>query len=97
MAAFAVPFTRDEEIFGKGGPQDAVGVNLEQQHYHNEFSQEKLNEIHRHLWSAGSKMNISPLHHQKVLLRKIILSERSDLHLVWFDRIIYIQPLQTVF
>ena len=52
-----------------------------------------LNAIHDHLWIAGSYGNISALHHQRVILRKIIPSELPKLHLVWFDRIIYIKPL----
>ncbi|KAM0795626.1 hypothetical protein BDR22DRAFT_870394 [Usnea florida] len=58
-----------------------------------DFSTTDLNDIHSHLWIAGSKGNISPLHHQRVLLRKIIPSEQARLHLVWFDRIIYVKPL----
>ena len=53
----------------------------------------ELNNIHSHLWMAGSYGNISTLHHQRVLLREIIPSELSRLHLVWHDRIIYIKPL----
>lgn len=58
-----------------------------------DFSTDDLNIIHSHLWIAGSHRNISPLHHQRVLLRKIIPSEQARLHLVWFDRNIYIKPL----
>ena len=58
-----------------------------------DFSTTDLNNIHSHLWIAGSPGNISPLHHQRVLLRKIIPSEQARLHLVWFDRIIYVKPL----
>ena len=58
-----------------------------------DFSMTDLNEIHRHLWIAGSYGNINTLHHQRVLLRNIIPSELSRLHLVWFDRTIYIKPL----
>lgn len=58
-----------------------------------EFSMTELNEIHRHLWIAGSYGNISTIHHQRVLLRDIIPSELPRLHLVWFDRTIYIKPL----
>ncbi len=58
-----------------------------------DFSMTDLNDIHSHLWMAGSYGNISPLHHQRVLLRAIIPSELSRLHLVWFDRVIYIKPL----
>ena len=58
-----------------------------------EFSTDDLNNIYSHLWIAGSHRNISPLHHQRVLLRKIIPSEVARLHLVWFDRNIYVKPL----
>ena len=58
-----------------------------------DLSMEKLNAIHNHLWAAGSYGNISPLHHQRVLLRDIIPSELPQLHLVWFNRKIYIKPL----
>lgn len=58
-----------------------------------EFSMTDLNNIHSHLWIAGSYGNISALHHQRVILREIIPSELSRLHLVWFDRTIYIKPL----
>lgn len=57
-----------------------------------DFSTTELNVIHSHLWIAGSHGNISPLHHQRVLLRKIIPSDLSRLHLIWFDRIIYVKP-----
>ena len=58
-----------------------------------DLSMTELNDIHHHLWIAGSHGNISPLHHQRVLLRTIIPSEQARLHLVWYDRIIYIKPL----
>ena len=58
-----------------------------------EFSTTALNSIHGHLWIAGSHENIKSLHHQRVLLRKIIPSELARLHLIWFDRIIYVKPL----
>ena len=58
-----------------------------------DFSTTDLNDIHSHLWIAGSHGNISPLHHQQVLLRTIIPSELARLHLIWFDRIIYVKPL----
>lgn len=57
------------------------------------FSMAELNAIHDHLWIAGSRGNISALHHQRVLLRDIIPSELARLHLVWFERTIYIKPL----
>ncbi|EME39011.1 hypothetical protein DOTSEDRAFT_115852, partial [Dothistroma septosporum NZE10] len=53
----------------------------------------KLESIHKQLWYAGRKSNISPLHHQKVIRRDIVLTERASLHLVWFERIIYVKRL----
>ncbi|MCJ1426961.1 hypothetical protein MMC29_004864 [Sticta canariensis] len=58
-----------------------------------DFSVTDLNAIHHHLWMVGSIGNINTLHHQRVLLRDIIPSECSRLHLVWFDRTIYVKPL----
>ena len=58
-----------------------------------DFSMTDLNDIHHHLWLVGSYGNVNTLHHQRVLLRNIIPSEMPRLHLVWFDRTIYIKPL----
>jgi len=49
--------------------------------------------LHKQLWYAGRKGNISQLHHQKVLRRDIVLTERAQLHLVWSDKTIYIKRL----
>ncbi|TVY71306.1 hypothetical protein LSUE1_G004475 [Lachnellula suecica] len=99
MAKRTVPFALTDEIIPNSVLEDVDLINNDAEvtatrtHYAIEFSQEKLNGIYTHLWSAGSKGNISTLHHQKVLCREVILSERSDLHLIWFDRSIYIKPL----
>ena len=47
------------------------------------------------LWMVGSESNISALHHQRVILRDIIPTDQVRLHLVWFDRTIYIKPFPT--
>jgi hypothetical protein len=52
-----------------------------------------LESIHKQLWYAGRKGNVSPLHHQKVIRREIILTERARLHLVWFEKTIYVKRL----
>jgi hypothetical protein len=52
-----------------------------------------LESLHKQLWYAGRKGNISQLHHQKVIHRDIILTERAQLHLVWSDKTIYIKRL----
>lgn len=57
------------------------------------FSMQDLDEIHEHLWFAGSRVHIETLHHQRVLLRTIIPSTSPSLHLIWFHRIMYIMPM----
>ncbi|KAG9663378.1 hypothetical protein KCU78_g1227, partial [Aureobasidium melanogenum] len=57
------------------------------------FQDEVLESMHKQLWYAGRKGNISPLHHQKVIRRDIILTERARLHLVWSDKTIYVKRL----
>ena len=70
------------------------GIGIPTGHFMvSDLSMEVLNDIHSHLWIAGSHGNISTLHHQRVILRDIIPSEKPELHLVWFDRKIYIKPL----
>jgi hypothetical protein len=103
MAKGIHPFTQNDEIIDNSILEDTDLISTEAEvtatrtRYVAEHSQQKLNDVYGHLWSAGSRDNISALHHQKVLCREVILSERSDLHLVWFDRIIYIKPLPISF
>ncbi|KAM3069268.1 hypothetical protein ACMFMG_010776 [Clarireedia jacksonii] len=103
MVALILPFTPNDEVIDNLSIQDTddistvAGADATRTRYKKEYCQQRLNEIHSHLWSAGKKKNINALHHQKVLCRDVILSERFDLHLVWFDRIIYIKPLPISF
>lgn len=57
----------------------------------------RLNVIHDKLWRAGLPGKIFPLHHQKVLHRHIVASERIDLHLVWYVFVLRVQSDGTVF
>lgn len=52
-----------------------------------------LNEVHQHLWFTGVYGHVETLHHQRVLLRTIIPSVSPRLHMIWFDRTIYIMRL----
>jgi len=52
-----------------------------------------LESLHKQLWYAGRKGNISQLQHQKVIRRDIVLTERAQLHLVWADKTIYVKRL----
>jgi hypothetical protein len=58
-----------------------------------QLSVERLNNIHLDLWWAGRPENIRGLHAQKMLKREITISERIELHLFWFESIIFIKPL----
>lgn len=49
-----------------------------------QLSVRRLNTIHNWLWRAGLPGRVQPLHHQKVLRRDIVVTERIDLHLVWY-------------
>lgn len=48
-----------------------------------------------HMWlmTSQSSSNISPLHHQLVKGRKIVITEKPGLHLVWIDDRIFLKPI----
>lgn len=58
-----------------------------------ELAVDKVNCIHRHLWWAGRRGNIRPLHRQIMMHRNIRITECPTLHLVWYDSTIYIKPM----
>ena len=49
--------------------------------------------IDRGLWLAGRVGNIRPLHRQRILGRRIIVTEQMDLHLLWRNGVIFLKPL----
>jgi hypothetical protein len=58
-----------------------------------ELDVSRLNEIHDWLYWAGRYDNIRPLHRQKLLEREIVITEKTDLHLIWYDNRIFVKPL----
>lgn len=58
-----------------------------------ELSTKRLDDIYGILWLVSSKQNISPLHHQAIKGRNIIITERPDLHLVWHHNQIFVKPI----
>lgn len=54
---------------------------------------DSLNKVHKHLWFAGLPKCARPLHHQLMIGRKIIITERADLHLLWRDDRLFLKPL----
>lgn len=73
---------------------DANELLIEQTRLKRALRDEDLEVMHRRLWYAGRKGNISPLHHQKVILRDIVLTEKARLHLVWYEKTIYVKRLE---
>jgi hypothetical protein len=53
----------------------------------------RLTNIHRKLWIAGRPQHARPLQRQKMMRRKIILTETADLHLTWSNSGMLIKPL----
>ena len=52
-----------------------------------------LNKVHKHLWLAGLPQCARPLHYQLMIDRKITITERADLHLLWQDQRLFVKPL----
>lgn len=62
-------------------------------HLNAELDVSRLNDIHRYLRLAGRFDNIRALHQQILLHREIVITEKADLHLVWYDSRIFVKPL----
>ncbi|KAH8756229.1 hypothetical protein F5883DRAFT_569325 [Diaporthe sp. PMI_573] len=58
-----------------------------------ELSTERLRDVYSILFLTSKPRNISPLHHQALKGRKIIITEQADLHLVTYPGRILIKPL----
>lgn len=60
-----------------------------------EFHAVDLDKLAPHLWmiSTQSSANISPLHHQKVKGRTVVITEDPRLHLVWIHDRIFVKPI----
>jgi hypothetical protein len=58
-----------------------------------ELSTARLDRHYSVLFLVSNRRNISPLHHQALKGRQILLTERPDLHLVWNYTCIFIKPL----
>ena len=91
-----VPFTKDDELLKQTDsevvlydcvrfPDDfLLGRRGLEKYLTNQLSVTRLNAIHHWLWRAGLPGRVQPLHHQQVLQRAIVVTERVDLHLVWY-------------
>lgn len=62
-------------------------------YFQHELGVPRLNAVHSWLWIAGRPIPARALHHQKVMGREIVVTERMDMHLVWSKTRIFIKPL----
>lgn len=69
---------------------DAFAVN---QRLKADLSTERLRRIYRILFFASRPENISPMHHQAIKGREVCITERPDLHLLWYYDRIFIKPV----
>ncbi|KAG5660895.1 hypothetical protein KAF25_002538 [Fusarium avenaceum] len=96
----SVPFAKDEELFHRltdfvpGQPlislQDEASIS---NFLSRELSTERLERMYFMLFLVSNRNNISPLHHQALKGRQILITERPDLHLVWYYDRIFIKPI----
>jgi len=78
---------------GPGSSGTVPNPSHEIKYFEQELMVDGLNAIHSHLWMAGSKGNISPLHRQVMMGRTIVITEDPEMHLVWNRGTIFIKPL----
>lgn len=60
-----------------------------------ELGVQRLNDIHQWLWVAGRPMPPRSLYYQQAVRRNIVVHERMDLHLVWYEDRIFLKPVPT--
>ncbi|KAH7086989.1 hypothetical protein FB567DRAFT_56646 [Paraphoma chrysanthemicola] len=58
-----------------------------------EISVQRLDDMYSILFLVSKRQNISPLHHQIIKGRQILITERPDLHLIWYHDRIFIKPV----
>lgn len=100
-ATTSCPFAEALELYKPSGAEDYIPgrplLPLEptsiQRFLNTELSTERLVRLYPILKFASRPGNISPLHHQALKGRTIIITERPDLHLVWYYDKIFIKPI----
>ncbi|KAF2421093.1 hypothetical protein EJ08DRAFT_641645 [Tothia fuscella] len=54
---------------------------------------QRLNDIHSRMWMCGRPLNARGLHRQLMMNRQIVHTEQADLHLLHYDKTMFIKPL----
>lgn len=95
-ATLTPPFARDNQLIQHHVTNSISASYMKTEHdrLYELFHENDLDDMHKWLWYAGRRGNISPLHHQKVVHREIILTERARLHLIWYGKTLYVKRLE---
>ena len=95
MSASNIPPNADDQLPGQ--PRVRLGPLPGPlfEYLANDLFTKDLNAMAPNLWlmTTRSSAHVSPLHHQYVLGRQIIITEDPRLHLLWIDDHIFIKPL----
>lgn len=94
--ALDAPATASGAIKLPGQPRVTLGDSSSLSRFlYNDLCAPDLESLAPYLWmmSTQSSSNISPLHHQRVKGREVIVTEDPRLHLVWIYDRIFIKPL----
>ena len=98
MTTSCVPFIQENELLRSVNqaptPDDCIQLpdaslvlkDSFEKYLTNQLDVWRLNVVHDKLWRVGLPGKVQPLHHQLVLQREIVVTERVDLHLVWYVR-----------
>ncbi|KAF3764165.1 hypothetical protein M406DRAFT_346445 [Cryphonectria parasitica EP155] len=61
--------------------------------FNQELDLKRLHRVIRWLWLCGQTMPPRPLHAQLLLGRRVVITERLDLHLIWGNDRMFLKPL----
>lgn len=100
--SFNVPLAKADELFPLDAsattvpgqpliPLDDHGSVL--QFLARELSTERLSRFYALLFMTSNPRNTNPLHHQRVKMRDVCVTERPDMHLLWYYGRIFIKPI----
>ncbi|KAK1757970.1 hypothetical protein QBC47DRAFT_410728 [Echria macrotheca] len=84
---FPASFREDEDLIAAPGAVPPLD------HIRTELDPSRVHGMTQLLWLAGRPVPPRPLHHQLLLGRDIVLSERIDIHLVWGKGRLFVKPL----
>lgn len=72
---------------------NASASNSLRTYLQNQLDVSRLDAIHEYSWFAGLPQRARPLHYQRMKNHQIIVTERTDRHLLWQDNMLLVAPL----